>query len=338
MALHSDVATVRGRGLRMVSATKGFGVDDTAIVVTDDGRTWSRRWSGPDPMYSVEALDADHAWAVGQQLLLATTDGGRTWNTRSEPDGAMLRVVDFTDAQDGWGVSEAHVYRTTDGGQTWSAADPPCGGEAVCFTGADDGWAAAGPSVYRTVDGGRSWVPAFTVPVDGIDQPFNVHSVHAAQLECARPGVVWALFTGRASGSHIGYVAYRGVAGGGWTPVIKEPIAGPQAVHAPAAGAYPAPMWSLGPDSALFVQYSPLAKPPDSLALRLATGGGTALGPARPILGLFTATSISFLSPDTGWVLGAKTGPNTVDAIVATTDGGRTWQEQYSAALPAPTG
>src|SRR5258706_5107832 len=97
VALQSDTATVRGRGLRMVSATKGFAVDDTAVVVTDDGRTWSRRWSGSDPMYSVEALDADHAWAVGQHLLLATTDGGRTWNARGEPDDAMLRVVDLTD-------------------------------------------------------------------------------------------------------------------------------------------------------------------------------------------------------------------------------------------------
>ena len=338
VALQTDAGSVRGRGLAMVSAQRGFAVDDTAVVVTDDGRTWSRRWTGSDPMYSVEAIDADHAWAVGQHVLLATTDGGRTWTSRGEPGTGMLRVVDFTDAQSGWGVTDTHVYRTTDGGRTWDAADPPCGGEAVCFTGADDGWAATGPSVYRTVDGGRSWVPAFTVPTDDIDHPFNLRSVHAAQLECSRPGVMWGLFTGRASGSHIGYVAYRGVAGGGWTPVVKEPVAGPLAVHAPAAGTYPAPMGALGPDSALFVSFSPLAKAPDALALRPAAAGGTRLGPAQPVPGLFSATSISFPSPDVGWVLGTRTGPATVDAILATSDGGRSWQEQYSATLPGPTG
>src|SRR5436305_6305442 len=108
VTLQSDTGAVRGRGLRMVSAQKGFAVDDTAVVVTDDGRTWTRRWSGPDPLYSVEALDADHAWAVGQRLLLATTDGGRTWNARGEPGDGTLRVVDFTDAQNGRGVTEAH--------------------------------------------------------------------------------------------------------------------------------------------------------------------------------------------------------------------------------------
>jgi len=120
--------------------------------------------------------------------------------------------------------------------------------------------------------------------------------------------------------------------------VVKEPVAGPQAVHAPAAGTYPAPMGTLGPDSALFVSFSPLAKAPDALALRPAAAGGTRLGPAQPVPGLFSATSISFLSPDVGWVLGTRTGPATVDAILATSDGGRSWQEQYSATLPGPTG
>src|SRR5581483_5033210 len=283
-----------------------------------------------DPMYSIEALDADHAWAVGQDLLLATGDGGRTWTTAGEPDGGGLRVVDFVDPATGWGVTDAHLVRTADGGRTWAAADPPCGAEAVCFTGADDGWAAMGPTVYRSVDGAHSWVAAFTVPTDGLTQPFTLQSVHAAQLDCRRPGVVWAFFTARASGHHLGYVAYRGAAAGQWTPVMKEAVAGPTAVQAPAGGTHPGPMAALDPDSALFVQFSPLARAPAQLTLRRATAGGTRLGPAQPILGLFSATAISFLTPDVGWVLGAKTGPATVDAILATTDGGRTWQEQYS--------
>jgi len=291
--------------LRMVSAQKGFAVDDTAIVVTDDGRTWTRRYSGSDPMFSVDAVDPDHAWAVGQQILMATSDGGRSWQPVGEPDQGMLRVVDFIDAQNGWGVTGNHVFRTVDGGRT---------------------------------NGGDSWQPAFTVPVDDLDSPFNSQSVHGSQLRCARPGVAWVYFTGRASGSHIAYAAYRGTAAGEWTPVMKEPEAGPRAVHAPAGGTDPGPMWALGADSAMYVSFTPLAGPPANLTLREATDGGRRLGPARPIQGVFSATSISFLSPEVGWVLGAKAGSSAVDAILATTDGGQTWQEQYTYAVPPPAG
>ena len=144
--------------------------------------------------------------------------------------------------------------------------------------------------------------------------------------------------TGRASGSHVGYAAYRGTAGGQWTPVMKEPQAGPATVQAPAGGSSPGPMSAVGTDSALFVSFTPLATPPGGLNLREATDGGRRLGPARPLPGLFRATAMSFLSPDVGWVIGAKAGSSPVDAILATADGGQTWQEQYAYTVPPPAG
>ena len=324
--------------LRMVSAQKGFAVDETSVLVTDDGRTWSRRYSGTEPMVSVDAVDADHAWAVGQRVLLATSDGGRSWHPVSEPEQGILGEVDFTDAQAGWGVTGDHVYRTVDGGRTWQKADPPCGGEAVCFTGPDDGWAATGAHVYRSTDGGDSWTPAFTAPTGKVDDPFNALSVHADQLQCARPGVAWVYFRGAGSGGHISYAAYRGTSTGQWTPVLKEPLAGPQSVQAPGGGSYPSPMCALGPETAIYTSYTPLAAPPDNLGLRQATDGGRRLGPVRPIRGVFRATTVSFVTPDTGWVLGAEGGSSPVDDILATTDGGQTWQQQYSYAIPPPTG
>jgi photosystem II stability/assembly factor-like uncharacterized protein len=322
----------------MVSAQKGFAVDDTTIVVTDDGRMWSRRYSGADKMVSVDAADADHAWAVGQQVILATSDGGRTWRPVGEPAQGSLRAVDFIDAKTGWGVTATHVFRSDDGGTTWRGVDPPCGGESVCFAGPDDGWAGAGPRVYRSTDGGGSWQLAFTVPTDGVDSPFRAESVHAGQMACARSGVVWVYFTAAGSGSHVGYAAYRGTATGQWTPVLKEPEAGPRTVQAPAGGSNPAPMCGLGADSALFVMYTPLGTPANRLGLREATGGGRSLGPARPITGIFSALAISFVSPQLGWVIGAKPGSSAVDAILATADGGQTWQEQYAYTIPLPAG
>jgi hypothetical protein len=323
-------------GLQMVSPVKGFAVDNTAVLVTDDGHTWTARYTGDDEMVSVDAVDADHAWAVGRGVVLATTDGGRGWRPVGEPDQDTLRMVDFIDAQNGWGTTGGHLYRTSDGGQTWTRSDAPCGGEAVCFAGPDDGWAAEGPHVYHSADGGDTWTPAFTVPTDGIDLPFNPQSIHTSQLECA-PGVAWVYFTAAASGSHIGYAAYRGTAAGQWTPVMKESQAGPQKVSAPAGGTSPAPMSAINADTAMFVTFTPLGTAAGALQIRPATNGGR-LGPARPITGLFSAAAVDFVSPTTGWVIGAKAGSTPIDAILATSDGGQTWQEQYSYTVPPPAG
>jgi photosystem II stability/assembly factor-like uncharacterized protein len=338
VALEGTAGSANRNSLQMVSAEKGFAVDATTVLVTDDGRTWTRRHTGSEPMFSVDALDADHAWAVGQNVVLATSDGGRGWRPVSEPDQGMLRIVDFVDPQNGWGATAGHLYRTADGGLTWTRIDAPCGGEAVCFTGPDDGWAAEGPHVYRSTDGGETWQAAFTVPSDGIDLPFNPQSIHASQLQCARPGVAWVYFTAAGSGSHVGYAAYRGTAAGQWTPVMKEPQAGPRGVSAPAGGSSPAPMSAVGADTAVLLSFTPLASPPGGLELREATDGGRRLGPARAIPGLFSAMAVDFLSPDVGWVIGAKAGSTPIDAILATTDGGQTWREQYSYTIPPPAG
>jgi photosystem II stability/assembly factor-like uncharacterized protein len=97
-------------------------------------------------------------------------------------------------------------------------------------------------------------------------------------------------------------------------------------------------MDALDADSAVFVTFSPLASPPDGLNLRFATGGGRTLSPPRAVQGLFSATALSFLSPDVGWVIGAKGGSAPITAIQATTDGGRTWREQYTYVFPPPSG
>src|SRR5438270_6057 len=206
VALEGTLGWANRYSLQIVSAQKGFAVDDTAVLVTDDGRTWNRRYNDSAPMFSVDAV------------------------------------------------------------------------------------------------------------------------------------VAWVYFPGQASGSHVGYAAYRGSAAGQWTPVMKEAQAGPATVQASAGGSSPGPMSALGTDSAMFVTFSPLATPPGDLRLLQATDGGRRLGPARRIAGLFSAMSVDFLSPDVGWVIGAKAGSSPIDAILATSDGGQTWQEQYSYTVPPPGG
>jgi photosystem II stability/assembly factor-like uncharacterized protein len=134
-------------------------------------------------------LDSQHGWlgvGIAGNLragkLLATVDGGRTWNWVNGPGtaGALL----FTTTQDGWlagGPGGQRLYATHDGCKTWeevSLSVPP--GVVVApyrsdvwrpplFVDSQRGYLAVryvGPSgphpklvFYSTEDGGRSWRP-----------------------------------------------------------------------------------------------------------------------------------------------------------------------------------
>jgi hypothetical protein len=245
----------------------------------------------------------------------------------------VLRQVHFIDEHFGWGTGRGKLYRTGDGGHTWGELMPPCGAEAVCFTAQDDGWVAVGDRVARSTNGGDSWTPVLTVPGQG-----ETNGWYPRALQCTQGGVVWALFTGdNAAMSHSPYVIYRGTADGQWTIVAKESMTTPQLPDAPALGGYPAPISALNADSAVLLTFTGPVDPP--VGLRLAYGAGRLFGPMRNIPGLSAPLAAGFVTSETGWVLGTKTTPGggagpSVDAILTTTDGGQTWQEQFARAAP----
>jgi photosystem II stability/assembly factor-like uncharacterized protein len=331
------VAPANLADLQMVGPAKGFAVGKGTILVTDDGHIWGPRYSGGAAFLSVDAVDAMHAWAVGDRALYATVDGGKRWAGVGSPDdGTVLRQVHFIDEHFGWGVGRnGKLYRSGDGGHTWGELMPPCGAEATCFTAQDDGWVAAGNRVAHSTSGGDSWTSVFAAPGDS-----DVNGWHPQALQCAKGGVVWALFTGdNAAASHSPYVIYRGTADGRWTAVMKEGMTAPKEIQARReGGSYPGPISALTTDSAAFVLFTPPVSP-NPVSVVIGAGGGTTFGPDRPIPPLSSPTAASFLSATAGWVLGTRMPPPaggpSVDTILATADGGQTWQEQFS--RPAPT-
>ena len=66
----------------------------------------------------------DHGWAVGGEgVILATTDGGRTWRPRASGVGDDLHDVRFFDEAEGWAVGRGGaLLHTRDGGVTWAEA------------------------------------------------------------------------------------------------------------------------------------------------------------------------------------------------------------------------
>lgn len=108
-------------------------------------------------------------WAVGQDEILATTDGGQHWSAQDR--GKLnLTAVDFISDQVGWAAGTSSLLATTDGGAVWTPLPDPCV-RSVHFISTSLGYAIAGgtsvsqlgPSpeigatVLTTTDGGRSW-------------------------------------------------------------------------------------------------------------------------------------------------------------------------------------
>jgi photosystem II stability/assembly factor-like uncharacterized protein len=122
-------------------------------ITHNGGANW--QYSSIDTSISTESfspwfidfVDALHGWLLvylgsgmshNYVALLATTDGGLTWNTLVTPQDSneiqscSKTSMVFFDVQNGWLARECkglypapHIMRTTDGGATWTRIEPP---------------------------------------------------------------------------------------------------------------------------------------------------------------------------------------------------------------------
>jgi hypothetical protein len=138
-------------------------------------------WAGPGALTGVQFVSSRRGWVVGLGEIIATTDGGRHWNTQLKGD-LGLASVDFVDGSHGWAVGSRHLLVTTDGGSHWAALPEPCPEiRQVHFVSPQVGFAIAGGIdlfgtasplaplrrgvLLTTSDGGRTWHRA-TAPAD----------------------------------------------------------------------------------------------------------------------------------------------------------------------------
>ncbi len=135
----------------------------------DGGLTWTLIHDSPPPnvyLRSITFVDGDNGWVVGDEgLILATEDGGATWNEQTSGVGVNLFDVHFWNAQQGFAVGQAGtIVATDDGGATWQQITAPT--EATLYTisalGADQRWIGGawgtvlGPPSFIFADGFES--------------------------------------------------------------------------------------------------------------------------------------------------------------------------------------
>ena len=137
--------------------------------------------SSPDITF-LHMLNELDGWAISENAILRTTDGGATWynvspqgvtefgygtaNTFLSASQAWVMVADASDP-----AGSGLLYRTSDGGLTWTVYPVPFGSGDMTFLDENTGWMmaalgiAAGSmavAIYRTEDGGGTWIQTYT--------------------------------------------------------------------------------------------------------------------------------------------------------------------------------
>ncbi len=127
-------------------------------------------------LHDIFFLNADRGWAVGDRgAIWMTEDGGQRWRLADSPVNCSLQSIHFVDDQNGWIVggwthpyshrTSGVVLRTENGGRRWTQVSSETLSKLtrVKFFDRRRGWAVGTPSamypagVYRTEDSGRSW-------------------------------------------------------------------------------------------------------------------------------------------------------------------------------------
>ena len=319
------------------------------------------RLAPPDDacLCDVAFVDPRHGWAVGDHgVILHTIDGGRQWSPQESGVACTLNSVCFIDDRIGWAAggmawpflhdTSGVVLATRDGGATWQRVPvllPAL--HKIRFVTDRQGWAIGCSSpmypggVFLTRDGGRSWQPATSGGAIGLTagdlydgqnavlggslarlatisagdfarkQPSGVteslpslRGVHAMQI--VPPSYGWLVGDG-------GWIALTGDGGNSWRPPLGKPPAYASLFDFAAVAVRGGKCWIAGtPGSRIF-------STPDAGRTWTATPTGITV-PLR---------AIAFADDDHGWAVGQ------LGTILATSDGGQSWQRQRAAGARA---
>ena len=313
--------------VQMVSSKVGYAVIGHAVVGTVDGVHWKSLYLSPESLSFVDAVDANHVWALGSRSLFTSVDGGRNW-TVSPKSAVPLSTVHFVGANDGWSVTDGMLLQTSTGGHAWQAAPSPCPVDRVCFDNAQHGWIVTGSRAYKTDDGGAHWSPALSA---GTGSSLGGDVI---DVQCTSDNSAWILFDNHeGAGGHISYAGYRCRQDGACALVIRNNFYPPVVPGTDGPGASPGPFSVIDDHTAVFTGYTSALQEPMSMVLL--SDDGRTRGPALVVPDgppeQATPAAVSFTSRERGWIVDTLNG---AAHIIATTNGGRTWSVQYAVPFP----
>lgn len=206
-----------------VSDTVGYvGGQGLILKSVDGGQTWTKLYTSPDNVVSVDAVDAANVWAATKDYLLRSTDGlsfQRVDPAIKTGQGSKgITAIDFVSSDQGFILANGVIWRLTNGADV-QRATPGENVDSMSFVDMNTGFAAVANVVYKTGDGGGTWTRIFTAPVAGP----NRQDAWRTAIRAGSATNAWLLVYGGDEGmSQTAYVVFHTTDGAGFTPVMDE--------------------------------------------------------------------------------------------------------------------
>ncbi len=271
------------------------------LKTTNGGATWQRAPGTDAGWRSIQFVDRRIGWGIQLEpehrarllgSLMATKDGGVTWQTEHAPGSS----------------------RVAPGVRRPSA-------DAACFVDEKTGWVTGGATIWSTPDGGGRWLgerslqgPAWT-----------------GSIRCVSSNHAWVQLRGDGAAGARPYVVFR-TEDGGFEPILQErsssPLGEKEKIYT-AEDPQPGPFTAVSPDAAFFLNYCPPCGA--TFAVTRTLDGGESWqrfdfpqGVHGEPMGLF------FIDEKNGWAAIGRTLTNAQGVtanvfILRTSNGGETW-------------
>ncbi len=135
-------------------------------------KSFARNWNGwiyQDPyptsntLLAVKFISPQKGWVAGENgTILATEDGGDTWDAQESGTEHFLSSIFFINDKIGWAVGvNGTIIHTSDGGKSWITQYKAETESALLkgfFVNEREGWVIGREGALHTTDGGKHWV------------------------------------------------------------------------------------------------------------------------------------------------------------------------------------
>lgn len=173
---------VRMKGLsKQILLLAGFVTDSAGAssgligLSRDGGETWSFERKPYDRFLDLDVYREQHAWILGRDAILYTTNAGQTWESTVNLLRDSVAALFFTDVAHGWQVGlNGRLRHTADGGWSWEEKTRMTENALTCVIGPDAEriYVAGDGIVAVTTNYGRNWY------FDDITYPVRFNDSH----------------------------------------------------------------------------------------------------------------------------------------------------------------
>jgi photosystem II stability/assembly factor-like uncharacterized protein len=179
---------------------------------TNTGESWFQLTASLPSIKDVHFADANTGYALTQNTLHKTTNGGFNWNPVYTYTGTGMSNptdIEFINAQTGFtggGIGffpEERMFKTTDGGFTWARCISNDAGavKEVKFINPSTGYCILTTSIYKTTNEGNNWFstgPSTSYPFESISA-ISADTVYAGNsstlFKTTNGGINWNIIS-----------------------------------------------------------------------------------------------------------------------------------------------